>query len=53
MKTAKRWFCLLAALSGVELLVRLGWTYENPIPVGMVWVLLVSAGCLMEALCRK
>ena len=35
---------------GIDLIVRLGWTYNDPIPVGMVWIGLVGLKCALEAM---
>lgn len=35
---------------GIELIVRLGWTYNDPIPAGMVWIGLVGLKCALEAM---
>lgn len=50
MRIAKMLINWMIWFMGVDLIVRLGWTYNDPITVGIVWIFLVGLKCALEAL---
>lgn len=53
MKTVRKVLNLLVCIVGIDLLVRMGWTHDDSIPAGMVWIGLVGLKCALEAVWEK
>lgn len=41
---------LMIWFMGIDLVVRMGWIYKDPVPVGIVWIVLVSLKSAVEAI---
>lgn len=41
---------LLIWLTGIDLAVKIGWTYNDPVPVGIVWIMLIGLKSAVEAI---
>lgn len=50
MATVRKVLNMLICIVGIDLLVRMGYTYNDPVPVGMMWIGLVGLKCALEAL---
>lgn len=50
MRFAKMLINWMIWFMGIDLIVRMGWTYNDPIPAGMVWIGLVGLKCALEAM---
>ena len=50
MKFAKMLINWMIWFAGIDLVVRMGWTYCEPVKAGMLWIMLVGLKCALEAM---
>lgn len=49
MRFAKMLINWMIWFTGIDLVVRMGWTYCEPVKAGMLWIMLVGLKCALEA----